>query len=1456
MRILHLMLQVCVIASLGGIAWAVPSAPSISPAAGCYPESDSLSVTLSADAGCTIFYTTDGSRPVCYDATTTAVYSATAQIYSGAITAANGRDDGPNAISQIMTAANEVDMYDPWYPPAEAPRTIPVIRAAAVDATGGVSTVVSASYLLGDMATRYGDTPAFSICAEWADLFDNVNGPGIYRYPTATNKAKVANAHIEFFDQAARQFAKWIELRIQGTSTLSRPKKSLRLTGWREYNPIKGKKEAFDYKFFDDKDNTKYSTVVLRMGGNDWNQGIIRDQLAQGINKHGAVDVQYGSACVVFLNGVYWGVHEIRERWEAGYFKYQQGVDEDTHFSLLEYGDGKPYPLVDQGLGEDDDDQTSQAYSNFWGILRKIDDDYNDDLADASRYAWFTNVIEPDSLMQHFGASLFTGNLDWPQNNQRWWRTWPDESGEIVDTGNPRNDGRWNWTFHDMDFALTLPFDYVPDCSSQLYSAYNTYPHIQEGSGAPFVGTFQPDAARAFNAGLSNTNFLTRYLNYLYLQFATAWRPDVTIAAMEEAANRFREAGMDENGLRWRMPGDAGAYERKLDAIRNYLTGRPAAFAWHTREKFGLGENRTLVLDKGGEGAGDIVIAGFALNSNALPGFTAMPAMLPFPTNVPVVLEARAASGSAFEGWYQTTANTQADPPVPVATDCAANYDAGGLPAESRGSGWGDWALTSEGSDSGAYVGSSDMPIHGCGANGTSFGLFAHSGQSVSLRRERADVATLDVNQTMSLDVGFGVAGADGGAGVAFIAPNDSARPVELILANGDANGESFRLLLNGQAYRPENFPYVVGAPIHLALTRTGDTTYTLFLTRAGMTFSTDFSCATPISGVRFYKNAYGDSQDKYNLFFDNLRVANETVSGESTSLTSESQENVVFYDACTSLGSFSLSVENDNGGTCAGSFMASQPLVNIGIPCVGLWANNSGISKAARNFGFALTNGNTLSFRMQNGFIDDNAGVGVDLLAADGSTSLLYLGMDGGAATYQINGTPTTVPFTTAGLPVRIDVLSDDGKSIRVTLGETDCGTFNLTAPIQGLCFMNLHAGNGTVHDFYFKDIVVTGPLGTPVDPPTPSDGVLFYETGANEALWTKTVYAGDAGGWAGGGAQASTKLESANAFYLYAGGNDSTDRGPEASYARFFTNNIVFADGIELSFKFCHGEVGDQSDSGIGSVGWNLLDSGGNELCYFAATRDSDSYVFNGEGTGASTDGSRMHEVLLSFTSGTTFNLYLDGSGILFEVSLNQMPAGIRFRNWKAGSDTERNLEFDQIRIAAPVAEPAAERAGERAAVMTTAPKGIPRATETLLSTNTTLAVWPTVTPSIIAKFALAPASDLDVWAVEQGVTNVWDSSLTTNGVSYPEYYLLETNNVSSLQSIDGAAIYSHVDGTLHGIANDIEVNEDLTRPDMWRAPHTGELSAVEGGDNAYQVSPTNGLLFIRLKLTPLAP
>ena len=74
------------------------------------------------------------------------------------------------------------------------------------------------------------------------------------------------------------------------------------------------------------------------MGGDNWNLDMLRDCLYPKL-AHGYLNVDTAdySPSVVFINGAYYGLHDIRQRWDDNWFAQTYHIPADKIDHLL-YG--------------------------------------------------------------------------------------------------------------------------------------------------------------------------------------------------------------------------------------------------------------------------------------------------------------------------------------------------------------------------------------------------------------------------------------------------------------------------------------------------------------------------------------------------------------------------------------------------------------------------------------------------------------------------------------------------------------------------------------------------------------------------------------------------------------------------------------------------------------------------------------------------------------------------------------------------------------------------------------------------------------------------------------------------------------------------------------------------------------------------------------------------------------
>ncbi len=166
------------------------------------------------------------------------------------------------------------------------------------------------------------------------------------------------------------------------------------------------------------------------------------------------------------------------------------------------------------------------------------------------------------------------------------------------------------------------------------------------------------------------------------------------------------------------------------------------------------------------------------------------------------------------------------------------------------------------------------------------------------------------------------------------------------------------------------------------------------------------------------------------------------------------------------------------------GRFMATATNVNIGTPAWGLYANTGNNSEARRLMTNALAVGQTVSVRMDNGFINPGSGVGV-ALQNDVGTTLWEFFFNGGDTFYSMSSTTTDIGWTSGGLDVEFTLTGPTNFTTRITpyggATRTNNGVLINAANQQISAFRawNFNAGSGSQYDFFFNNLTRSGGSG-----------------------------------------------------------------------------------------------------------------------------------------------------------------------------------------------------------------------------------------------------------------------------------------------------------------------------------------------------------------------------------------
>jgi hypothetical protein len=594
---------------------------------GFYTSEFQLTIS-SANEGVQIYYTLDGSEP-----------NESSTLYQGPITITS-RIGTPNDISMIPTNNNNEPgppYYEGWQSPLGEVFKINVVRAKAIHTDAPPAKAATYSYLVDSEGHNRYSLPIFSLSTHRNNLFDPeigiyVHGNGDYPNYFQEGDEWERPANITFFElDGSFGFKEDIGIRLHGNTTRSRPRKSIRVSSRSEYG-----NSWINYQLFPDKQVNAYKRFILRNSGNDWDWSIFRDAFMQYLAKDLHVGTQYYRPSIVFINGEYWGIHNVRDRYDEHYIYSHYGIEENEmtimeNNSLFKFGN---LAGVDH-------------YNYMLNYLT------NNNISQSTHYDAIKTMIDIESFIDFQLTHIFVMNTDWPGNNSLYWRYVRDGYDPNAPAG---RDGRWRWLILDTDFGFWLPFFYVP--GYEVGPAHNTLAFATEENGPswpnPSWSTLM--LRRLLTNQTFKVQFINRYCDLLNTTFSSQH-----VVSVIDSISGLLEPEMQEHINRWRRPTSMDEWHDNVEVMRSFALQRPSYQHQHIKQKFGLSGEAYVTLNVSNEKYGYIRI-----NSIDIKIGTKGVLQHPYPwtgyyfKGIPIEVEAIPFPGYHFSHWEgaSSSANT------------------------------------------------------------------------------------------------------------------------------------------------------------------------------------------------------------------------------------------------------------------------------------------------------------------------------------------------------------------------------------------------------------------------------------------------------------------------------------------------------------------------------------------------------------------------------------------------------------------------------------------------------------------------------------------------------------------------------------------------------------------------------------------------------------------------------
>ena len=327
-----------------------------------------------------------------------------------------------------------------------------VIKARTFYADGTVSPTAVHTYFVSEGIHRRFESASehFTIVSLVGENADFLGGPGGILYRENYNSRGDASerpAHIEFFgadgELLASQFG---GVRVYGAYSRRNPVKSLKLFARKSYDPNQGRFRSDFFGTVNSLGNpvASYDKLVLRSYGNDWQFAFLRDELNQRLLA--AAGFPFYEAvvpAVVYLNGRFYNFVWMHESYCDAYFK-QRVPSETLKGEFVVIGGTEQKKSYDTDLNDIKEcDEFNALYERFLGS----------NLADDAVFNELCRVIDVYNYLDYYAANIYVCNYDWPHNNYKVFRYYPDETGAL---GDGLYDGRWRFLPHDMDYCYDI----------------------------------------------------------------------------------------------------------------------------------------------------------------------------------------------------------------------------------------------------------------------------------------------------------------------------------------------------------------------------------------------------------------------------------------------------------------------------------------------------------------------------------------------------------------------------------------------------------------------------------------------------------------------------------------------------------------------------------------------------------------------------------------------------------------------------------------------------------------------------------------------------------------------------------------------------------------------------------------------------------------------------------------
>lgn len=369
-----------------------------------------------------------------------------------------------------------------------------VLRACAIEEGKAPSRTVTLSYIINEGHSL----PVLSLAVDDPSSFRHVYLNGM--------KGVELPGSLSLYD-GGLVFTRACGLQMSGSGSLELPKKSMAVMFRGCYGD-----GSLDCDLFD-SGVSKYASLQMR-AGEAYPTTIIQSDLFQDLclSMSDSLLTQHSKFCVLYINGEYYGIYCLKEKFSRQYYASLKGVSKESVTMLK-------YPAAN----------TSSFYQELIAFCRSAD------LSDPEQYRQFCSLVDVDSLIDWYLIQGVSGNTDIGGNARMFKST--------------ENGGQWSFALYDLDWGFVN--------GSSIFNNLHTDNYYHSGQ-----------AREIMEAAMKNEEFRDRILTRYAAVYDTSLSNEAFLAQID-AYEALLAPEIARERQRWN--GEAAGWYLRLDQLRDFI---------------------------------------------------------------------------------------------------------------------------------------------------------------------------------------------------------------------------------------------------------------------------------------------------------------------------------------------------------------------------------------------------------------------------------------------------------------------------------------------------------------------------------------------------------------------------------------------------------------------------------------------------------------------------------------------------------------------------------------------------------------------------------------------------------------------------------------------------------------------------------------------------------------------